>query len=210
MKSSRLKISELFIILPSHSRQFCPNHLAIISQATFIEKMLQKFGMSESKSVSTPASADTKLVPSEGCSEECNQQLYQALVGSLLYLSTKTRSDIAYAVSRVAPFCAKPTREHWTTVKRIFRYLKGTSNLGLLYLQNQHFSQNGQIHRCRSARAGDIEDRKSISGYDFLLGGAAINWKSSKQSCVALSTAEAEYVALCAATQEQLHKPPFE
>ena len=148
-----------------------------LGQPTFTEKMLQKFGMSESKSVSTPASADTKLVPSESCSEECNQQLYQAVVGSLLYLSTKTRPDIAYAVSRVARFCAKPTREHWTAVKRILRYLKGTSNFGLLYRANASAKMVGYTD---ADWAGDIEDRKSVLGYAFLLGGAA-SYKLEKQ-----------------------------
>ena len=66
----------------------------------------------------------------------CNQQEYQAIVVSLLYLSTKTRPDIAYAVSNVACFCARPTKQHWVALKRILRYLKGTVNYGLVYLES--------------------------------------------------------------------------
>ena len=170
-----------------------------IGQPSYTEKMLQKFGMYDSKPVSTPVNPDVKLVPSENPDDVCNQQKYQAVVGSLLYLSTKTRPDIAYAVSRVTRFCAKPTVEHWTAVKRILRYLKGTSNLGLLYREDTPAEITGYSD---ADWAGDVGDRKSTSGYVFLLGGAAISWKSSKQTCVALSTAEAEYVALSAAAQE--------
>ena len=101
----------------------------------------------------------------------------------------------------VARFCARPIKEHWTALKRILRYLKGTSYYGLQY--------NGSttpefIRYSHSDWPGDVGDRKSTSEYVFLFGGAAITWKSSKQSCVALSTAEAEYVALAAAAQEAI------
>ena len=131
----------------------------------------------------------------------CNQQLYQVVVGNLLYLSTKTRSDMAYAVSCVARFCTKPIKEHWTGVKRILRYLKGTNKFGLIYREDTPVAITGYSD---ADWAGDVGDRKSTSGYVFLLGGAAISWKSSKQTCVALSTAEAEYVALAAAAQEAI------
>ena len=79
--------------------------------------------------------------------------------------------------------------------------MKGTSNLGLIYREDTPVVLTGYSD---ADRAGDVGDRKSTSGYVFLLGGAAISWKSSKQTCVALSTAEAEYVALSAAAQEAL------
>ena len=170
-----------------------------IGQPLYTEKILQRYGMHDSKSVSTPVSPDVKLVASEGPDDACNQQMYQAVVGSLLYLSTKTRPDIAYAVSSVARFCVKPTKGHWTAVKRILRYLKGTSNLGLIYREDTPGIITGYSD---ADWAGDVGDRKSTSGYVFLLGGAAISWKSSKQTCVALSTTEAEYIALSAAAQE--------
>ena len=131
-----------------------------------------------------------------------NQKLYQALVGSLLYLSTKTRPDIAFAVSSAAWFCTSPTKEHWTVVKRILRYLNGTRQFGLLYKANTSSDEIAGFSD--SDWAGDVGDRRSTSGYVFLLGGAAVSWKSTKQTTVALSTAEAEYIALSSASQEAI------
>ena len=172
-----------------------------IGQPVYTEKILQRYGMQDSKPVNTPVSPDIKLVTTERVDDMCNQQLYQAVIGSLLYLSTKTRPDIAYAVSSVAHFCAKPTKQHWTAVKRILRYLKGTSNFGLIYRED---TPRGITGYSDADWAGDVGDRKSTSVYVFLMGSAAISWKSSKQTCAALSTAEAEYVALSAAAQEAI------
>ena len=89
--------------------------------------------MYNSKPVGSPVNPGSKLVASEDPKDMCNQQTYQSVVGSLLYLSTKTRPDITYAVSSIACYCAKPTNDHYTAVKRIVRYLNGTRNFGLLY-----------------------------------------------------------------------------
>ena len=97
-----------------------------IGQGTNTKSILQKFGINR---VSTLVDPSVKLVKD---SEEC-KTVYQSAVGSLLYLSTRTRPDITYAVSCVAKFCAKPTRQHWSAVKRIMRYLIGTVNFGLLF-----------------------------------------------------------------------------
>ena len=172
-----------------------------IGHQSYTEKILQRFGMHNSKLVGTPVNPDIKLIAGENPDDVFNQPMYQAVVGSLLCLSTKTRPHIAYAVGSVACFCANPTKEHWTAVKRILRYLNGTIKLGLLYRE----STSAKIAGYTDADwAGDVGDRKSTSGYMFLLGGAAISWKSNKQTCVALSTAEAEYVALSTAAQEAI------
>lgn len=128
-----------------------------------------------------------------------DRTVYQSAVGSLLYMSTSTRPDIAFAVGNVARFSANPTRLHWTGVKRIFRYLKGTSDMGLYYSSSV---EDDLVGYSDSDWAGDCDDRRSVSGYMFKLCGAPISWRSKKQTTVALSTAEAEYVALSSATQE--------
>ena len=172
-----------------------------IGQPSYTEKILQQYEMLDCKEVATPVNPDLKLLAAENQTEVVNQQQYQAIVGSLLYLSTRTRPDIAYAVGRVARFCAEPTQRHWVVVKRILRYLKGTNNHGLSYKGDNE----GEITGYSDADwGGDTGDKKSTSGYVFVQAGAAVSWKSRKQTCVALSTAEAEYVALSAAVQESL------
>lgn len=172
-----------------------------IGQQSHTENILRRFGMEDAKEIRTPVDTSTKLV--KGKDEDTyimDQQLYQSAVGSLLYLSIVTRPDITYAVSNVAKFCAKPTKQHWVAVKRIFRYLKGTQKYGLLY-SKKDFKCVGFSD---ADWGGDLDDRKSTSGYMFQVGGTAISWRSKKQSCVALSTAEAEYIALASAAQESL------
>lgn len=171
-------------------------------QPTYTRKLLDKFGMRDSKPVSTASDSESKLVKKTDEEEDLDQKLYQAAVGGLLYLSTKTRPDISFAVGNAARFCSNPSRAHWTAVKRIMRYLRGTQDLGLMYCREESiFSCTGYSD---ADWGGSLDDSKSTSGYVFKSSGAAISWKSQKQTCVALSTAESEYVALSAASQEAL------
>jgi hypothetical protein len=171
----------------------------ILSQSSYIERMLERFSMDQCKPVPTPVDPNVKLVKADEESELVDVTLYQSAVGSLLYLSTRTRPDIAYAVGSVAKYCSKPTKEHWVAVKRIMRYLRGTISFGLHYPKAGAASLVGFSD---SDWGGDQDDRRSTSGYVFMLGDCCISWKSKKQACVALSTAEAEYIALSGAGQE--------
>ena len=171
-----------------------------IGQAAYCKDLLVRFRMDQSNSTETPMDVSCRLLKSEADDESCSKEMYQSAVGSLLYLSTRTRPDISFAVGNVARFNAQPNSTHWSAVKRILRYIKGTTNLGLLYVKG-----DGVLVGYSDADwAGDHNDRKSTSGYVFQLSGAAVSWRSKKQSCVALSTAEAEYVALSSATQEAI------
>ena len=157
--------------------------------------------MDKCKPVSTPVDTTTKLTQTDG-NKSVDEHIYQSAVGSLLYLSLWTRPDIAFAVSSVARFCSKPEQQNWTAVKRIMRYLNGTINLGLLYTIKSSKDSAKCVGYSDADWAGDLSDRKSTSGYVFQMSGAAITWRSKKQSCVAISTAEAEYMALACAAQE--------
>ena len=175
-----------------------------IGQPSFTNTLLKRFGMEQSNPAATPFDVSTKLMKkgsNEVVSDDVDKQLYQSAVGSLMYLATRTRPDIAYAVGMCARFSAEPLNQHWTAVKRILRYLKGTVNFGLQYKQT---AEHELVGYSDADWAGDLNDRKSTSGYVFILSGAAVSWKSSKQGCVALSTAEAEYMALASATQEAI------
>ncbi len=171
-----------------------------MSQPTYIEKVLQKFGMTEAKSVASPVDPSTKLIKDEGEEEKVEVSQYLSAVGSLL-LSAGTRPDITFAVCSVAKFCSEPRKSQWTVMKRILRYFKGTLNHGLLY---SHGEQQDCFGYSDSDFAGDLNDRKSTSGYIFMLSGAGISWRSKKQTSVALSTAEAEYIALSISVQEAM------
>ena len=172
-----------------------------IGQPAYTANLLSKFGMQSSKPVSTPIDPATKLSTANETSELVDQKLYQSAIGSLMYLSVSTRPDITYAVSNLARFSVKPTTDHWNAVKRVMRYLRGTTSLGIIFEQMEHLELKGYSD---ADWGGDINDRKSTSGYLFKISNGAISWRSKKQTCVALSTAEAEYVALSAAVQESL------
>ena len=172
-----------------------------IGQQSYTENILRKFGMEDAKKIQTPVDSSTKLVKG-GDEDACvDQQLYQSAVGCFLYLSIATRPGITFAVSNVAKFCAKPTKQHWVAVKRIFQYLKGTQQYELLYSKSD---SSNCVAFSDANCGGNLDDRKSTSVYVFQVGGTAISWRSKKQTCVALSTAEAEYIALSGAAQESL------
>ena len=116
-----------------------------IGQPTYTTNILEKFGMKEAKPVTTPVNTDLKLMKARENDKLCDETMFRSAVGSLQYLSTMTRPDIAYAVSNVAKFCTKPTKEHWTTVKKIVRYLKGTPNHGLLYKSQPSVDSNAFV-----------------------------------------------------------------
>ena len=171
-----------------------------IGQPSYIRTLLSKFRMDDCNPVETPADVSLKLKKAEENEALSDKELYQSAVGSILYVSTRTRPDISYAIGSCARFSANPTKCHWTAVKRIMRYLKGTINAGVMYSSQD---QNSLLVGYSDADwAGDVDDRKSTSGYVFQISGGAVCWRSKKQSCVALSTAEAEYMALASATQE--------
>ena len=168
-------------------------------QRQYILTLLDKYGLSEVKPSTTPADISVKLVKDDGVSKSVDQIIYQSMVGTLLYAATATRPDIAQAVGAVSKFNSCPTEAHVTAVKRIIRYLKGTINLGLMYNKSADHKLFGFSD---ADWAGDIDSRHSTTGNLFIMSGAAISWLSRKQPVVALSTTEAEYIALCTATQE--------
>ena len=96
-----------------------------IGQPSFVEHLLNKYGMGDAKPSKTPVNLSSKLLKASENSELADQE-YPSAVGSLLYLSTRTRPDIAFAVGNVARYCSKLTKEHWIAVKHIMRYLRGT------------------------------------------------------------------------------------
>jgi hypothetical protein len=122
---------------------------------------------------------------------------YRSAVGSLIYLVTGTRPDIAVAVGEVSKYLENPGRLHWAAVKRILRYLKGTLEMSLLVKPES----TDVVGYSDADWAGDTDTRRSTTGNIFKFGGTPICWKSKRQPTVALSTAEAEYMSLAHAAQ---------
>ncbi|CAL5351786.1 unnamed protein product [Camellia sinensis] len=142
-------------------------------------------------SVGTPIDLGLKLTKDpEG--KKIDNILYKQMVGSLMYL-TITRPDIMHGVSLISRYMEHPTELYLLAAKRIFRYLKGTTDFGILYKKGE---QSGLIGFTDSDYAGDSNDRKSTSGYIFTMGSGVISWLSRKQPIVTLSTTEAEFVAV--------------
>ena len=168
-------------------------------QQQYILKLIEKYGLSEAKTVPTPADPSSKLKKDDGTSKDVDPNEYQSMVGSLLYAAIATRPDIAQAVGVVSKFNSKPSQAHLTAVKRILRYLKGTTDLALKYQRSENCRLIGYLD---ADWAGDQDDRHSTTGNLLVMAGGPISWLSKKQAVVALSTSEAEYVALSAATQE--------
>jgi hypothetical protein len=148
--------------------------------------------MEDCNKVCSPIITGCKLVKHEN-GKAASEKSYKQMVGSLMYLLA-TRPDLAYSVFLVARFMERPTEMHVAAIKRIMRYLKGTLSLGIMYkkVSGDVLQLNGWTD---SDYAGDLDDRKSTSGYLFMLGGGAVSWSSKKQPIVTLSTTEAEFVA---------------
>jgi hypothetical protein len=161
-----------------------------LSQTKYLKQILKKYGMEDSKPVCTPMVTGCSLSANDE-SAAVHQPTYRSMIGSLLYL-TGTRPDIMHAVGIVGRFQANPKETHLQAVKRIFKYLQGTQNYGLWYPRDTDLT----LHAYTDADwAGSVDDRKSTSGGAFFMGSRLVSWFSKKQSSIALSTAEAEYVA---------------
>ena len=181
-----------------------------MSQERYVDSILKRFNMTECNPTQTPA--DKHVVLEKATEDEHNKVLksnypYRQVVGSLIYLMTATRPDISWIVSKLSQFLEKPGPQHVTAAKRVLRYLKATKNYSLTFKP----TDNQLIGYTDSDWAGDTEDRKSTTGYVFTLGqsSAPISWKTQKQQTVALSSCEAEYMALAEAVKEMIYLRSF-
>ncbi|KAG8479288.1 hypothetical protein CXB51_029082 [Gossypium anomalum] len=170
-----------------------------LGQKTFAANILSKFSMENCKPTSTPMAVGMKL-SSQGDHDQVSKSDYRSLVGCLLYL-TATRPDIMFAVSMLSRFMHCCNKQHLQAGKRVLRYLKGTLSHGLYFGKSENLKLIGYTN---SDWAGSKDDMKSTSGYAFTLGSAMFCWSSKKQSIVAQSTAEAEYVTTANAINQAI------
>lgn len=174
-----------------------------ISQATYIKKMLERFGMDQCNPVGTPIEGNLRRLENGKPNTE-----YMSIVGSLLYASMVCRPDITFSVQVLSRHFQSCGPEHLTAAKRVLKYLKGTMDKGIIY-------QGGTTDRIGNSTslmgysdsdwASDTDTRRSTTGYVFTFNNGVISWGSKLQPTVALSSSEAEYMALASATQEAIH-----
>ncbi|GJS53994.1 retrotransposon protein, putative, ty1-copia subclass [Tanacetum coccineum] len=179
-----------------------------VSQSGYVQKNLNNYRVDNGKSVSVPLEAHFKVslkdCPSSDWDvERMSKVPYANVVGSLMYLMVCIRPDIAYAVSIVSRYLANPGKKHWEAVKWILKYLKGAIDVGLVYGRDQgkHVDVDGFV----DADYAKYPDKsRSITGYVFMVHGCVVSWKATLQHVVALSTTEAEYMALTEAVKESI------
>ncbi|GKB11455.1 ribonuclease H-like domain-containing protein [Tanacetum coccineum] len=161
-----------------------------ISQDKYVDEILKKFNYTDMKSASTPVDLEKPLVK-DGDANDVDVHLYRSMIGSLMYL-TASRPDIMFVVCACARFQVTLKTSHLLAIKRIFRYLKGKPTLGLWYSRDSPFEL---VAYTDSDYARETQDRKSTTGGCQFLGNMLISWQCKKQTVVATSTTEAEYVA---------------
>ncbi|GJS23266.1 retrovirus-related pol polyprotein from transposon TNT 1-94 [Tanacetum coccineum] len=161
------------------------------SKAKYAQEILKKHGMTSCDSIGTPMA--TKHLDADLSGTLVDQTKYRSMVGALMYLTT-SRPDIVHATCYCARYQAKPNEKHLTAVKRIFRYLKNSINIGLWYPKDTSFELTAFSD---SNHAGCLDSRKSTSGgIQFLGGDKLVSWSSKKQDCTSMSSAEAKYMSL--------------
>jgi len=177
-----------------------------ISQGAYVKRIIEKFNMNYAKPASTPMEAGMKLSrDEEATSKQENEEMkgvpYRELVGSLTYLANTTRPDLAFVANTLSRFNANPVRLHWKAAKHSLSYLIGTTDLEITYNKTRK-----PLHAHVDADwGGNIDNRRSCTGFVLMLAEGPISWKSKQQKSVALSTMEAEYMALSEVVKEVIY-----
>ena len=175
-----------------------------MSQNLYIEKLLEKFAMQDCHGVKSLG--DMSMFRDDISDRLSCNKLYRSAIGALVYLMTCTRPDLSYIVTKLSQYLEKPTKAHWLAMKQVFRYSKETKDYELIFSKSCNVAETQIIGYC-DADWGNDSDRRSTSGYCFMLSAnsCVVSWKSKKQPTVALSTTEAEYMAVTEATKEALY-----
>jgi len=203
----------------------------MLNQSAFAEQVISRFRMQDANPVGTPLDVSVKLqkATDNDISDASLQTHFRQIIGSIMYLMIGTRPDLAATISIVSQYAAKPTQIHLNAAKRVLRYLKGSANYELCLGANPRNTTNSSVELfdnkinnntdssietfdktlrlygfSDASWGNDVDTRKSTTGYVFFLSDGVISWGSKKQSTVALSTTEAEYMALTETTKEAI------
>ena len=179
-----------------------------ISSRPYLERILARYGMSDCNPKSTPLAVGLELTSAQSPStpEErafMADEPYSEAVGSIQHAANTTRPDIAYSVNRLAAFLQNPGTAHWKAVQHLLAYLKGTLEYKITYRSGAG-SGVRPLGWVDADFAGDLDTRRSTSGEVFMMSGGPVSWSSKKQATVALSTTEAEYVALTRSSKQAM------
>ena len=181
-----------------------------LHQQKYIHDMVHRFGLQDSHPATTPMTPDFQLYPREDPAKQSQQlnpadrELYRQIIGSLQFAASGTRADIATAVNILSRVQNSPTQSHLKAAKRVLQYLKGTDKTGLMFPSKPN-SSYGLIGYADADWATDRLTRRSTSGWCFIYNGGLLSWRSRLQRSVALSTCEAEYIALCDAVKQAVY-----
>jgi hypothetical protein len=197
-------LGELHWLLGIEIRRVREDRTISLSQTSYIDAIVHRFGLEDLRPVSSPMDPQIRLTSAQSPTTAHDFALmrnipYREAVGSLMYACLATRPDIAYAVTTLSKFASNPGEDHWNAVKRVFRYLNGTRTLWLTY-----GGTDQNLVGWADADGSMAEDRHAISGYAFLIDGGAVSWSSKRQEIVSLSTTESEYVAAAHAAKEAI------
>ncbi|GJT70190.1 retrotransposon protein, putative, ty1-copia subclass [Tanacetum coccineum] len=177
-----------------------------LCQSTYIEKILKRYSMENSKRGKIPMQEKFRLSKSQGASTPAEIQRmqkipYASAVGSIMYAVRCTRPDVAFAQNMTSRFQQNPGEVHWTTVKNILKYLRNTKDMFLVYGGNMERELRVSCYT-DAGYLTDADTLRSQTGYVFVLNGGAVDWKSTKQSIFATSSTDAEYIAAFYASKE--------
>lgn len=204
--SDKFEIKKLGPIKYCLGIEFHQNKESItMKQNGYIRDLLDRFGMTDANPVASPLEPGLKLGAASDEDDGHEALPYRELIGSLMYLAICTRPDISFAVSYLSQYNTCFNSSHWTAAKRVLRYLKGSSNLGISYKKTGK-PVEGYVD---ADWANCPIDRRSYTGYAFLLSGSPVAWESRKQRTVALSSTESEYMALTEATKQATYLRNF-
>ncbi|SGY45109.1 BQ5605_C001g00247 [Microbotryum silenes-dioicae] len=172
-----------------------------LSQERYLRDILARFQLADAKPASVPMQPGVVLDFENSSATPEDRTRYLQAIGSLMYAAVGTRPDLAFMVSYLARFSQQPGPEHWTAIKQVLRYIKGTLDLGLNYRKT-----NQPLHGYSDANWGAcLTTSRSTMGYAFILSGAAIAWCSKQEHRVAKSTTDAEYLSLSYASGDAIH-----
>jgi hypothetical protein len=189
-------LGNLHWILGIEVLRICEERRILWSQRSYIDSILRRYGLEDSKAVSIPMDPNVRLTSAQSLT---STEDFVRMRNIPYHEAVGTRPDITYAVQTLSRFSTNPGIEHWEAAKRVFRYLKGTREMWLSY-----GGQRRELQGYADADGSMAKDRRAVSGYAFLIHGGAISWSAKRQEIVSLSTTESKYVAATSAVKEAL------